>query len=205
MAERVQDAPSLLQIGTAETWQEKSSKPHTHTYIVNVQTLLFFSLNTKPQAEHPRMGVVACVPSTSCQCLNLPSVIFKCQNGSGNIWRRGWNLKVFCMEIQPLQHSLIHIYAFIYNRKRKYARYESCWWEFFVYIKFLPFYCLYCSSMLNNLFSSKLVTRQRFVMRSSHHIPMLKVSFGSAGQCVKPSLMHNGPFGVCGWRAKASF
>lgn len=49
MAERVQDALWLLQIGTAETWQQKCSELHTH--------ISFFSpLNTKPQAEHPTMG-----------------------------------------------------------------------------------------------------------------------------------------------------
>lgn len=68
------------------------TRTHTHTYIQNVQTLHFFPPST---AEHPRMGVVACVPSTSCRCSNLPSVIFKCQNGAGNIWSHGWNLKGF--------------------------------------------------------------------------------------------------------------
>lgn len=60
MAERVQDAPWLLQIGTAETWQQKCSKLHTRgTYTYRTYThffFLFFPLNTEPQAEHPRMG-----------------------------------------------------------------------------------------------------------------------------------------------------
>lgn len=49
MAERVQDALWLLQIGTAETWQQKCSELHTHISFLS-------PLNTKPQAEHPTMG-----------------------------------------------------------------------------------------------------------------------------------------------------
>lgn len=57
MAERVQDAPSLLQIGTAETWQEKSSKLHTHTHTYwTYRHFIFFPQHQTPSRTSQNGG-----------------------------------------------------------------------------------------------------------------------------------------------------
>lgn len=129
MPELVQDTLWLLQIGTAETWQQKCSELHTH--------ISFFSpLNTKTTGRTSHHGrAVAQVPSTSCRRCNLPNVIFERQKHSGEHTEtllaalRRFN-KCMSQTEESNQACVKHCYSWkqrFHPMHRKFKGHEKCW------------------------------------------------------------------------------
>lgn len=116
MAEQVQDAPWLLQIGTAESWQWKCCETHTHThtyrtYTTHTHSHLFFFSYTRPMTEYPRMGRLSptCPPHLvdgwTCQVSFL--------NARMERWTYGDRVKIYRLFLGHTVSQFYHFKHFI--------------------------------------------------------------------------------------------